>query len=58
MPFVRYTGPIDRVDVPFLQIGGVVRLEPVEVSDGAAAALAGHPEWELCDAPAAVSLEG
>ena len=58
MPWIRYTGPVDRVDVPLLQIGGARRLEPVEVSDDAAVALAGHPEWEPCDAPAAESLEG
>ena len=59
MPWIRYTGPCDRVHVPRWGIltgpdgePGVPRLAPVEVSAEAAVDLDGHPEWEPADAPA------
>ena len=60
MPWIRNVGPVDRVHVPFLELGyghpdggkGWPRMTPVEVTDEQAEHLDGHPEWEPCDAPA------
>lgn len=67
MSWIRYTGPVDRVHVPYHGIGhgapdglpGWPRMLPVEVAQEVAEQMAGHPdsEWQPCDAPAE-SLEG
>jgi hypothetical protein len=65
MPYIRYVGPVDRVHVPHHGIGsgapdgqpGWPRMTPVEVTDETAERMAGHPEWEPCDATAE-NLEG
>lgn len=63
MPWIRYTGPVDRVHVPYWGIGGGApdgkpgwpRLEPLEVSQDARDGLVGdgHPdrEWRDCAPP-------
>ena len=68
MPLIRYVGPVDRVQVPRWQIGGLgpdgepgwPRLVPVDVSEEARDDLVGdgHPEWEDADGAPTETLEG
>ena len=45
MPWITYTGPIDLVDVPLHQLGGVARLVPIFVNDDVATDLLTQSEW-------------
>jgi hypothetical protein len=53
MPWIKYVGPVDLVDVPFWQVAAVPRDTPVEVSDEAAAdLLTQETVWVAADPPA------